>query len=77
MNRAIVLGDSPFLNEVEHILHYVLDRNYVIGINGVVKKCRVDMHAFTDTGLLKITNAYPSVPSLTLYSYGDLVQKKN
>ena len=75
MDRAIVLGDSPFLNEVEHVLHYVLDKNYVIGINSVIKKCRIDLHAFTDTGLLKVTNAYPNIPSLTLYSYGALVRK--
>ena len=75
--RAIILGDSPFLNEVESLLHYVLDRNYVIGINSVIRKCRVDMHAFVDISMINLTNQRQELHTLTLYSYGALIQKPN
>lgn len=77
MDRAIVLGDSPFLEEVEDVLHYVLDKNYVLGINHVITKCRVDMHVFTDTNLIPLTNKYYDLNTLTLYQYGDLVRKRH
>lgn len=75
MNRAIVLGDSPFLKEVENVLHYVLDRNYVLGINYVITKCRADVHVFTDMNLIPLTNRYPNLETLTLSPYGDSVKK--
>ena len=77
LDKVIVLGDSPFLKEIEHLLHYVVDKYYTIGINGVIKRCRADLHAFTDLKLIKLTNSYPNVPVLTLKGYGDLIRKSN
>lgn len=75
MDRVVLLGDSPFLKEVEYLLHYVTDKYYTVGINKVIEKCRLDLHAFTDFKMIKLTNFYPSVSTLTLYSYGDLIKK--
>lgn len=77
MERVILLGDSPFLKQTEHILHYVLDRFPVIGINEVIKKCRVDKHIFTDMNVAYLTNCYIDTPTISLNSYGDLIQKEN
>ena len=77
MERAILLGDSPFLTKVEDILHYVLDRNYVMGINYIIQKCKVDTHVFTDSTLIPITNKYYDLDTLTMTSYGDMVRKRS
>ena len=76
MDRAIILGDSPFLNEVENTLHYVLEKYYVLGINYVITKCRADMHVFTDVNVVPLTNKYYDLNTLTLYSYGDMIRKR-
>lgn len=75
MERAIILGDSPFLKEVEDVLHYVLDKNYVLGINCVITKCRADVHVFSDINLIPLTNNYPNLETLTLCPYGDIIRK--
>ena len=75
MERAIILGDSPFLKEVEDSLHYVLDKNYVYGINYVIEKCRADVHVFTDMNLIPLTNSYSDLETLTLRPYGDMIRK--
>jgi hypothetical protein len=35
------------------------------------------MHGFLDAKFIKITNGYPEVRTITLYMYGDLIQKAN
>jgi hypothetical protein len=75
MERAIILGDSPFLKEVEHILHYVLDKNYVLGINYVITKCRADVHVFTDANLIPLTNSYPNIDTISMCAYGAMIRK--
>ena len=77
MERAIILGDSPFLKGIEDTLHYVLEKNYVLGINRIITKCRADMHVFTDINLIPLTNKYYDLSTLTLFSYGDMVRKRN
>ena len=77
MEKVILLGDSPFLKQTEHVLHYVLDRFPVIGINGVIKKCRVTKHIFTDISIIGVTNYYKDTPTISLNIYGDLIQKDN
>lgn len=77
MDRVILLGDSPFLKEVGHLLYYVTDKYYTVGINGVIRKCRLDLHAFVDMNVVKWTNRYPEIPALTLVLYGDLIRKDN
>lgn len=75
MKRAILLGDSPFLGEVEGIVQYALERCYSIGINRIIEKFRTDAHVFVDPFILKLTNKYPELFTISLYKYGDLVSK--
>ena len=77
MNRAIVLGDSPFISTVEHILPYALDRFYTVGINRIINKFNVNTHAFVDPFLVNLTNQHPELLTLTLKRYGDLIRKQN
>ena len=77
MKRVILLGDSPYLGEVEKILQYVLDRYYSIGINRIINKFQVQGHVFVDPFLLKLTNEHPELFTISLYKYGDLIVKKN
>ena len=77
MNRVILLGDSPFLGEVEDKVQYVLDRYYSFGINRIVNKFKTNGHVFVDPFLLRLTNERKDLFTLSLYKYGDLVLKKN
>lgn len=77
MKRAIILGDSPFLGEVEGVVQYVLDRYYSLGINRVIFKFRTNGHVFVDSFLLRVTNMHPELFTVSLYKYGDLVNKEN
>lgn len=77
MKRAILLGDSPYLGEVEKTLQYALDRYYSIGINRIINKFRVQSHIFVDPLFLRLTNEHPELFTVSLYKYGDLIVKKN
>lgn len=76
-DRIILLGDSPFLKEIEDILHYILELYPVMGINRVINKCRVDMHVLTDEKVLSYTNKYKDIPTLAPARYADLIVKEN
>lgn len=73
---AIVLGDSPFLNEIEDKLQYALDRYFSIGINRVINKFRTNMHVCLDSRILPVANSHPEIPTVTLKAHGALVQKE-
>lgn len=76
MNETIlIIGDSPFLGEVEEHLHYVIDKYPSIGINNAIRKYNVQMHVFQDAKFINLTNEYPNVKTITLYMYGDMIQK--
>ena len=77
MKRVVLLGDSPFLGEVENKVQYALERCYSMGINRIITKFRTDAHVFVDPFLLKLTNNYPELFTLSLKKYGDLVMKNN
>lgn len=77
MKRAIILGDSPFLGEIEGKVQYALDRYYSLGINRVIFKFKTNGHIFVDPFLLKVTNSYPTLFTVSLYKYGDLVAKRD
>ena len=76
-NTALIIGDSPFIGEVENQLHYAVDRYPSIGINHVVKKFKVSTHIFQDMKFIPITNAYQNVKTVAPEWYGDMVQKEN
>ena len=75
--KVIILGDSPFLKEIEDKVNYVTERYYTIGINNVIKKFNVHAHVFTDMPLVRLTNSRPDLKTISLYMYGDLIQKDN
>lgn len=77
MKRAILLGDSPFLGEVEDKIQYVLDRFYSMGINRIINRFKTNSHVFVDPFILKFTNEHPDILTVSLYKYGDLVAKRN
>lgn len=79
MKRAILLGDSPFIREVEDKVQYALERYYSAGINRIVTKFRTNAHIFVDLdlSLIKLTNRYPELFTISLKKYGDLIMKKN
>ena len=78
MKRAILLGDSPYLGEIEKFIQYILERSeYTMGINRIITKFNVHSHVFVDPFLLKLTNNYPNIFTVSLRKYGDLVIKEN
>lgn len=76
-NTILIIGDSPFLGEVEGKLHYLLEKYPSIGINNAIRKYNVTMHAFQDAKFINLTNQYQNVKTVTLYMYGDMIQKTN
>lgn len=73
---AIVLGDSPFLNEIEDKLQYALDRYFSIGINRVINKFRTNMQVCLDSRILPVANSHPEITTVTMKAHGALVQKE-
>ena len=76
-DTILIIGDSPFLGEVEGTLHYVLEKYPSIGINNAVRKYKVGAHAFQDAKFINLTNQYPNTKTVSLYTYGDMIQKVN
>ena len=78
MNKTVVIiGDSPFLGEIEQHIHYVLEQYPSIGINNALRLYNVSTHIFQDMQFIPLTNSYPDVKTVSLYKYGDLIRKKN
>ena len=75
-DTVLIIGDSPFLGEVEEHLHYVIDKYPSIGINNALRKYNVQMHTFQDAKFINLTNQYPEVTTITQYAYGDMIQKE-
>ena len=75
--KVIVLGDSPFLKEVEEKVNYVTEKYYTLGINRIINKFSTHCHIFVDQHLIPLTNERQDLKTVTLYSYGDLIQKRS
>lgn len=74
---VLIIGDSPFLGEIEEAIHYVVDRVPSIGINNAIRKYNIKTHAFQDMKFINLTNQYPNIKTVSLYTYGDMIQKGN
>lgn len=72
-STVLIVGDSPFLGVIEDQLSYLIDKYPSIGINNIVKKYKISTHIFQDEKFVPLSNMYPEVKRVTLYSYGDLV----
>ena len=77
MDKAVIIGDSPFLREVEDKVNYVAERYFSLGINRAINFFKVQNHIFTDFSMLGITNKYYDVHTISLLTYGDLVRKRS
>lgn len=76
-NTILIIGDSPFLGEVENLIHYAVEKYPSIGINNAVKKYKVQAHIFQDEKFVGLTNQYQKVKTIAPAWYGDMIQKKN
>ena len=76
-NTVIIVGDSPFLANIESQIHYLLELYPSIGINNAIRKYNIRSHIFQDIKFIFLTNKYPEVKTISLYLYGDSIEKKN
>lgn len=75
MNETIIIvGDSPFLINIEDKLSYALEKYESMGINNALLKHNVKYHIFQDEKFVKLSNKYPTVKTISLYMYGDLIK---
>lgn len=75
--RVIILGDSPFMERVADRLNYVTERFYTLGINNSITKFNTHCHVFIDNKFIPLTNSRQDLKTITLYMFGDLIQKEN
>lgn len=74
---VLIIGDSPFLGEIEDGIHYAIEKYPSIGINNAITKYNVDTHIFQDAKFVNLTNRYSSVKTVAPAWYGDTIQKEN
>ena len=74
---VLIIGDSPFLGEVEGQLHYLLEKYPSIGINHTMERYKINTHIFQDIKFINLTNQYPEVKTVAPAWYGDMLQKEN
>lgn len=74
---VFIIGDSPFLGEIEDKIHYITEKYPSIGINNAIRKYHISTHIFQDMKFAKLTNLYPEVKTVAPAWYGDLIQKDN
>lgn len=78
MDKTIfIIGDSPFLGEIEDKIHYITEKYPTIGINNAVRKYKVSTHVFQDMKFVDLTNQYPEVKTVTIPAWGDMIVKEN
>lgn len=78
MNKTIfIIGDSPFLGEIEDKIHYITERYPTIGINNAVRKYNISTHIFQDMKFINLTNQYHEVKTVTIPAWEDAVMKDN
>ena len=76
-STIFIIGDSPFLGEIEDKIHYITEKYPTMGINNAIRKYNVSIHIFQDMKFVKLTNSYPEVKTVAPAWYGDLIQKEN
>ena len=76
-NPILIIGDSLFLATIESQIHYLLELYPSIGINNAIRKYNIQSHIFQDMKFIHLTNEYPEIKTVSLYSYGDMIEKNN
>ena len=78
MKKPILLiGDSPFLENIEDKAHYLLELYPSMGINNAIRKYNITSHIFQDMKFIPLTNRYPEIKTISLYMYEDMIEKEN
>ena len=78
MDKTVfIIGDSPFLGEIEDKIHYITEKYPTIGINNAVRKYKVSTHIFQDMKFIGLTNLYPEVKTVTIPAWEDMIIKDN
>lgn len=75
-DTIILLGDSPFIKDVEGQLLYILDKYKSIGINRIINKYPTTYQVFLDERMIPMANTHPDIPTISLKRYGDLIRVK-
>lgn len=73
----LIIGDSPFLGEIENKLHYLLELYPSLGINNAIRRYNIQSHIFQDMKFVTLTNRYSEIKTVSLFMYGDAIQKEN
>ena len=76
-DTVLIIGDSPFLKEIEELLAYAIARYPSLGMNVIVKKYKTNVHIFQDSLFIPLTNSLKETKTITLQQYGDLIRKEN
>ena len=74
---VFIIGDSPFLGEVEDKIHYITEKYPTIGINNVIRKYHISTHIFQDMKFINLTNSYSEVKTVTIPAWEDMITKDN
>ena len=74
---VLIIGDSPFLGEIEAQLHYAIEKYPSIGINNAIRKYNIKTHIFQDDKFVNLTNQYLDIKTVAPAWYGDMIQKEN
>ena len=75
-STVLIVGDSPFLGEIQWELRYLLDRYHSVGINNVITKYYTNEHIFQDMPFVTLTNQFVG-KTVTLKAYEGLIAKDN
>ena len=73
-DTVILLGDSPFINDVKEHLSYIIDRYTSVGINRIVNTYKTNYQIFVDERMIPVANSHRDIPAISLYHHGDMVQ---
>ena len=73
----LIVGDSPFLGEIQEHIYYVLEKYPSLGINNAIRKYPINTHIFQDMKFVNLTNQYPEIKTVAPAWYGDMIQKEN
>ena len=76
-NTALIIGDSPYLSEIEDKLAYLIEKYPSLGINNIIRKYPTQIHIFQDIPFCVLTNQYPEIKTVAPANHGDLISKEN
>lgn len=76
-DTMLIIGDSPFIKQVEDKIQYVISRYYSIGINSVLNKFKTSYHAFIHASMIPYSNDKTEIKIICPYYLGDRVRSSN